>query len=161
MAGLPGTGKSTLARRVAAELGGLVIDKDSIRAALFGPFVDYSREQDDLSMECVYAAARYMAPQTAVFIDGRAFTQRYQWERALNIAGADAQIIETVCSGQTARSRIEAASGAHLAGNRTFGLYLTLKARREPIPAPKLIVNTEQDLELCVTQCLAYLALKI
>jgi len=37
MAGLPGTGKSALSRALAAELGGTVIDKDHIRAALFDP----------------------------------------------------------------------------------------------------------------------------
>ena len=35
MAGLPGTGKSTLARALAQRLAGAVLDKDEIRAALF------------------------------------------------------------------------------------------------------------------------------
>jgi predicted kinase len=35
MAGLPGTGKSTISRVLAAEVGGLVLDKDNVRAALF------------------------------------------------------------------------------------------------------------------------------
>ena len=58
MAGLPGTGKSTLAGRLAAELGGVVLNKDAVRALLFPPPVlDYSREQDDLVMQAIYAAA--------------------------------------------------------------------------------------------------------
>jgi predicted kinase len=43
MAGLPGTGKSTLARVLANDLGGVVLDKDVIRAALFpAALIEYS-----------------------------------------------------------------------------------------------------------------------
>jgi predicted kinase len=48
MAGLPGTGKSTLAHHLADACASIVLDKDSIRAALF-PIdqVEYSTRQDD------------------------------------------------------------------------------------------------------------------
>ena len=58
MAGLQGTGKSTLAARLAAALGGVVLSKDTVRAALFPPpALDYSAAQDDASMAAVYSAA--------------------------------------------------------------------------------------------------------
>ena len=42
-AGLPGTGKSTLARALAERLGAAVLDKDRVRGALFpGALTDYS-----------------------------------------------------------------------------------------------------------------------
>ena len=157
MVGLPGTGKSTLAQRLARELNGLVIDKDSVRAALFGEFVDYTREQDDLAMECVYSAARYMAHSRVVFIDGRAFALRYQWERALEMAGGERRVIETVCSDEVARARLEAAMGLHLAANRTFELYLELKAMREEFGGEKLMLDTSLPFEDCVQDSLAYL----
>ena len=155
MAGLPGTGKSTLSQALAAAVHGAVVDKDSVRAALFGAFVDYTREQDDLAMESVYAAAAYLARSRTVFIDGRAFALRAQWERGLMVASV---VIETVCLEATTRARIEAAEGRHLAGNRTFQLYLDLKARREPITVPKLQVNTERPIEECVRECVEYIA---
>ncbi len=50
MAGLPGTGKSTLARTLAAKLNGVVLDKDLVRAAVFNEqWIEYSREQDDFA----------------------------------------------------------------------------------------------------------------
>lgn len=163
MAGLPASGKSTLARRLASDWNGLVVDKDSVRAVLFGAFVDYTQEQDDLSMECVYSAVQYMArarPSAPVFVDGRAFALRYQWERALEVmraTGAAWRVIETECSDEAARERLAAANTNHPAANRDFELYLSLKARREPITAPKLIVNTEHPLEECLHACREYI----
>ena len=58
MAGLPGTGKSTLSRALATDLGGIVIDKDQIRAALFSPpDIEYSTEQDDFCMAVMLKVA--------------------------------------------------------------------------------------------------------
>ena len=142
MAGLPATGKSTLARRLASELNGVVVDKDFVRAAMFGAFVDYTREQDDLSMECVYSAVQYMAsarPSAPVFIDGRAFALRYQWERALDVVratGAAWRVIETECSDEAARERLAAANTSHPAANRSFELHLSLKAL-DASPSPR------------------------
>jgi adenylylsulfate kinase-like enzyme len=45
MAGLPGTGKSTLSRNLADQLNGIVLDKDLVRDALFGEnWTEYSRQ---------------------------------------------------------------------------------------------------------------------
>jgi adenylylsulfate kinase len=165
MAGLPATGKSTLARRLASALNGLVIDKDAVRLALFSAFVDYRRDQDDLCMDAIFSAAAYMAFRHAsvpVFIDGCTFARRAQFEPALNLvqtAAAPWRVIETVCSDESARERLEAALavGEHPAGNRTFDLYKSLKAGAEPITVPKLLVNTDRPLEQCFDECLAYI----
>src|SRR5829696_5035748 len=82
MAGLPGTGKSTLAARLAAALGGVVLSKDVVRSALFPPPVlDYSAAQDDVAMSAVYAAARLLLsadPARVVVLDGRTFRKAVQ-----------------------------------------------------------------------------------
>ena len=58
MAGLPGSGKSTAAAYLAERLGAVVLDKDRVRAALFPPPVlDYSAEQDEITMAALYRAA--------------------------------------------------------------------------------------------------------
>lgn len=82
MAGLPGTGKSTLSRAVAEEVGGTVLDKDVIRAALFPPNdIEYSTEQDEFVMRVMLKVAGYVFrkdPARYVFLDGRTFSRRYQ-----------------------------------------------------------------------------------
>ncbi len=60
-AGLPGTGKSTLAKALAERLGAAILDKDRVRGALFpGLLTDYSAEQDQLCMRAMLEAAAYL-----------------------------------------------------------------------------------------------------
>jgi adenylylsulfate kinase len=167
MAGLPGTGKSAIARQLAAILPAVVLDKDRVREALFpAALVEYSTRQDDFCMDIMLETATYLLRHNAVqhiIIDGRTFSQEYQvmrvkvWAEQLRVP---LRIIECVCSDDTAQRRLaaDAVQGKHLAGNRDFALYLAIKARFQPIREPKLLVNTDHDLAACVAQCLAYLS---
>ena len=165
MAGLPGTGKTTLARELASRTQGAVLSKDEIRAALFAPEdVEYSAKQDDFVMEVMLEAARFLLkknPDRKVFLDGRTFSRRYQIDRVLSVAGDLTQpwtIIECVCSEESARRRLDLeADLSHPAANRTFALYLEVKSRFEPIPYAKTTISTDQPLEQCLQQALAAL----
>src|SRR5437764_9199405 len=117
MAGLPGTGKSTLAEELAAQLGGVVASKDRIRDAAFGPLVDYSAAQDDFCMELVYRTVRYLRetrPGVMVAIDGRTYSRRAQVNRLLEALPEMPRWIECVCDEEVARQRLDAAPD-HLA----------------------------------------------
>jgi predicted kinase len=164
MAGLPGTGKSTLAAALAHELNGVVLSKDAIRAALFpGDLTDYMREQDDLCFGMVLDAARYLAEHRAaefVFLDGRTFSRREQIEQAIKAAeeaGCGWRIVLVICSDEIAEARLLADVGKHPATNRTVELYREVKARFEPILRPHLEIDTSQPLEVCTEQALGAL----
>jgi predicted kinase len=160
MAGLPGTGKTTLARGLADRTQGALLGKDEIRAALFASEdIEYSVEQDDFVMEIMLEAARFLlekAPSRNVFLDGRTFSSRYQIDRVLQFASELTQpwrIIECVCSDASARRRLDLEPDAtHPARNRTFALYLEVKARFEPILYAKTVVDTDQSLAFCLLQ---------
>jgi len=164
MAGLPGTGKSALAEALADRRGGTVLSKDRIRHALFSPRdIEYTTEQDDFVMEVMLQAAGRILqkhPHRIVFMDGRTFSRAYQIERVIEVAsrlGQAWQILECVCADETARARLEAqaSEGQHPAGNRTFGLYLDIKQRFEPIRRPRTIIDTDRPFEQCVNMALA------
>ena len=164
MAGLPGSGKSTLSRALAAELGGTVLDKDEVRAALFSPAdIEHSSEQDDFCMGIMLKVAGYLFrkdPGRRIFLDGRTFSRTYQLERATGFADALSQpwrILECVCSEETARARL-AADASHVASNRDFDLYLRVKTRFEEIAMAKTVIDTERPLEACVRIARAALA---
>jgi predicted kinase len=164
MAGLPGTGKSTLVHALAEPTAGAVLSKDEIRAAIFEPEdIEYSTAQDDLCMEVMLQAARFLLqknPQRKVFLDGRTFSRRYQIDRVLAFAAELSQawtILECTCSEESVRRRLED-DRFHPARNRTFDLYLDVKSRFEPITYQKTVIDTDQPFEQSVRQAIAALA---
>lgn len=163
LAGLPGTGKSTLAARLQRDLGAVVLDKDRVRAALFPqPVIDYSATQDDLCIDAIYRAAGLIlatAPRRFVVLDGRTYLRPGQlaalfaWARTIHEVP---RLVECVCADDIARQRLE--GGDHPAGNRTWALYQTLKANAAPITGPRLVVDTgTRALDECVRAVVDYL----
>src|SRR5438270_13324243 len=104
MAGLPGTGKSTLAGGLAEALPAVLLDKDRVRAALFAPDdVEHSTRQDDFCLGIMLQVAGYLWQNTSrlhVILDGRPFARRYQRAEVAAFAaehGVPFRIIECVC----------------------------------------------------------------
>jgi predicted kinase len=166
MAGLPGTGKTALARELAARTSGRVVSKDEIRHALFSAEeLEYSARQDDFCLQVMLETAAYFLqrdPQRTIFLDGRTFSRRYQIDNVVNFAESLGQswcILECVCAEDVVRQRLEqqATSGAHPAANRDFKLYLEVRERFEAITLPKTVIDTEQSLAASVEKALAAL----
>jgi len=164
MAGLPGSGKTTLARAMAERTSGRVLNKDAIRHSLFSADeIEYSSRQDDFCLRIMLETAGYLLQRDAnriLFLDGRPFSRRYQIENVVNIAARLNQpwhIIECVCAETVARRRLEESAEEHPAANRNYQLYLEVRSRFEAITFPKTVVDTDQPLEACVEHALAAL----
>jgi predicted kinase len=166
MAGLPGTGKTTLACELARRTGGRVISKDEIRHALFSvDEIEYSSRQDDFCVQVMLDTAGQLFQQDSnriIFLDGRPFSRRYQIDNVVNAAGSMRQrwrILECVCSEDVARRRLEqqSASSTHPAGNRNFQLYLEMRSRFEALTLPKTVIDTEKPLSACIELAVAAL----
>jgi predicted kinase len=166
MAGLPGTGKSTLARVLAAQTSGRVLSKDDFRHAIFASNeIEYSTRQDDFVLQIMLETAEYLLSRDrarVIFFDGRPFSRRYQIENVLIAAERMHQpwrILECVCSEETAKTRLDmdAATGGHPAGNRGYELYCEVKARFESISFAKTVIDTDQPLETCIQTALTVL----
>ncbi len=164
MAGLPGTGKSTLAARLAEALPAVVLDKDKLRAGLLPPErIEYTRAQDDYIFELLLKAAEYNLNRGRhVILDGRTFTRGYQVDRMELFAKehkADFRILECICPEELALTRLQGdlQTGEHPAGNRTPELYKTLKAEIEQIVPDHIVVDTSCDLNTCLRKCVEYL----
>jgi predicted kinase len=111
MAGLPGTGKTTLAHELALRTGGRVLSKDDIRHALFSADeIEYSPQQDDFCLQVMLETAGFLLQKDRsriVFLDGRPFSRRYQIDNVLNTAASMRQswrIIECICPEEVAVS---------------------------------------------------------
>src|ERR1700678_4442852 len=126
MAGLPGTGKTTLARELAARTSGRVLSKDEVRHALFASVeIEYSPAQDDFCLQVMLETTSYLLrqnPARIIFLDGRTFSRRYQLDNVVNAAASLHQswrILECVSAEEIIKQRLDEQSAldAHPAGN--------------------------------------------
>jgi len=167
MAGLPGTGKSTIAQHLEKHLNALVLNKDIIRSELFTKeALDFSREQDDLCMKAIFIISEYILKansEQTIIVDGRTFSKSYQIEQLLaraDLLQVKPVIIECICADSIAKQRLDDGqqTGAHPAGNRTYELYLELKEKADPITVDRLVIDTgAESLENSIDRCMAYL----
>ena len=168
LAGLPGVGKSTLARALGERLGALVIDKDAIRDAIFPlAWVDYSDPQNALATDVSYMVIAYILnrdPETLIVLDGKPFSRQTQRDEARAVAertGSDSRLIHCVAPDTVVKQRLEreaARDPRTLAADRTFAKYLRIKAIFEPIAGPHLVLDTTADLDDQVAACARYMA---
>lgn len=166
MTGLPGTGKSAIAQQLKTRLNALVLNKDKIRAELFSnDAIAFSREQDDLCMKVIFLATAYILkanPEQTIIIDGRTFSKSYQINQLLSFIETlkiKPAIIECICDNDIVKQRLDLdhQAGAHLAGNRTYGLYLELRGKAEPITVDRIVIDTgKESLEESVNRCVEY-----
>ena|SRR5580698_6515426 len=163
-AGLPGTGKSTLARAMAERLDAAVLDKDRVRGALFpGALTDYTAEQDQLCMRAMLDAAVYLTERRRddyVFFDGRTFSTRAQREEVLHAAkraGVRWRILHLTCTDAVAEARLARHDPTNPAQNRNSSLYRMIQQHFEPILEGKLEVDTTLGIEGQMAAVEAYL----
>jgi len=163
-AGLPGTGKSTLARAIAERLGAAVLDKDRVRGALFpGALTDYTAQQDELCMRAMLEAAAYLTELERVeyiFFDGRTFSRQAQIEDVLLAAaraGARWRVVHVKCADAVAEERLARSDPSHPAQNRDAALYRRIKQQFEPITQAKLEVDTTSGTDAVLTVVEEYL----
>lgn len=167
MAGLPGSGKSTLSRALAGRLGALRWDKDEVRHLLFPPAtVAHDPGLNDLCMELLYTAARHaLAGETpragAIILDGRPFTGRAQRERVREVARqAGAALLFVMCSAPLDVLRQRILRDLHLAPDRNPQLLDRLAAEMQPFGDEAVIIETasttpEDAVRLCLRELTA------
>ena len=73
--------------------------------------------------------------------------------------GSTSATLECVCAEQTALRRLAeaVAQNTHPATNRTPELYRQIRKAWEPIDHPKLVLDTDANLDSCVDGALRYL----
>lgn len=154
MAGLPGTGKTTVATELASHVNGVVLSKDTVRHALFSPeLVEYSTTQDDFVIEVLLLTAVYiwsLHPHKTTILDGRTFSRAAQRQHVIAFAERARQpwrIIECVCPDDIAKARLSRPNPTHPAGNRTPALYDEVKSRWEPITQDHLTIRSDAPID--------------
>ncbi len=148
LAGLPGTGKSSLAGALAERIEARVLSKDELRAELHGDSVAYTREQDDACFRELLARAADRSSAVTI-LDGRTFTRAETVHEVVAYAlanGATLVWVECVCPPEIARARLAAdvAVGTHAAADRGPEMYDRLAREREAFPVQRLMLRTDE-----------------
>ena len=167
-AGLPGTGKSSLARVVARSLRAVYLDKDTIKdcavtlAAEVG-LVDGETLAGPLSYELLIGLARdNLTLGHSVLLDSPAGFARFRdkVKRLAQTVRAELRLVECICTDeQLLRQRIEA-RGRDLPDyrTRTWASFQQDRARFERIWERHLIIDTAQALAHNQRKVLNYLS---
>lgn len=149
MAGLPGTGKSTCADRIANHLRLPVIDKDDVLEHVRLSSIEDEREQGRLSYDLVLSlASRQLENGTDVIVDT---CLAFAWLRdklARLAASHDATllVVHCICAREIARARI-AARSADALPHRDLAEHERLRQTFEDFATPPdLTIDTAADL---------------
>lgn len=154
LVGLPGAGKSTVARALESELGLHRICRDSIRAALF-PRCSFSPAERRAAN---HAALKALEVNCAMgrdsVLDGRTFSrlrERVELEQRIEEYSARALAVWLNCPPGLARERV-AAGGSHPAADRTPELVDSVASRFEPPQLGCIELDARQALDHVVQE---------
>jgi hypothetical protein len=157
--GVPGSGKTYLARRVQARLAAAVIETDRVRRILFHRPQYSGSENGWVYTVCHELIARLLNRRQAVIFDATNLVERHR-EVLYKIAGqaqARLVIVHTVAPDDVIRARLTMRLMAPDPGNHSdadVAVYETLRKTEQPIGRPHLVIDTTGDCEQAVRRIL-------
>ena len=158
MHGEPGSGKSTVARALGPLVGGVVLDKDVIKAALLRAGVA-EQQAGAAAYEVFFSQARSLVDAGySIVLDNPVFWAPVErrWLEIARLAGSPAILIECVCPDRDELVRRLATRGAVESQPRA-----PLDLRQHPGAAatlfqPRLTLDTTRPLAALIDETLAY-----
>lgn len=138
--GLPGTGKTTVAERIADRLGGAVVRTDVIRKALFDDPQYTDAETAAVYDELLSRARDRAADGSSVVLDATFADGRFREDarEAAAAVAAEFDLVEVTCDEAVVRRRIERRDGV---SDADFDVYLQFRRLFDPLTADRVVVD--------------------
>lgn len=158
MSGLPGTGKSTVARRLATAVDGVqVIATDVVRKELYPQPTYADEENSSVHREVQERLIARLSEGAFVIYDATNLQVQYRaWADVAQVeTGCRLVIIETVSAETITRQRLQQRqTQGNSDSDADYEIYLLLKESAEAIKRPHLTIRTdthfEQDLATAI-----------
>lgn len=160
ISGLPGTGKSFLARRLAGQLPLIILNSDWVRKILTHQQPTYSAEESALVHRVGHAVLkRLLLAGYRVLYDA---TNLAEWhrEKLYHLAdetNAKLVIIRTIAPEEIVRTRLRERfehPNPLDYSDADWNVYENMKTEVEPIRRPHLVIDTSQDLAPAIRKIL-------
>lgn len=160
LSGLPGTGKSFLARRLAEALPFVIIESDVVRKILFPQPLYTAQESRWVHRTCHALMAKLLKRGVRVIYDATNLIE-YHRELVYRIAqkaGARLVVVKTVASEEVVRERLRARQEeARELSDADWRVYRRMASRQEQVSHPHLVIDTSEDLEEAVAKVLRFI----
>lgn len=165
MAGLPASGKTTLATKIGKATGWLVISKDLYKSSLIRCGTGMTGEETGrVAYELLFdQAEEFIVRQRLSIIFDTSAHSPFILEHASRIAdaaGAGVKIIHCNAPGNIRLARLNERAAANL--HHPFMLQMATIAIEDEhmhfrhLPVDRLIIDTRMPLEICLAKCLQY-----
>jgi predicted kinase len=165
LCGLPGTGKSTLARILAGRLPAVVVESDRVRRKLFDPPTYTVEESQRVHTVCHILMGWYLRHYYHVVYDA---TNLYEHHRSMvyrlaERSGARLVVTQVTAGDEVVRARLKSRrQGAPVTrdpqdySDADWAVYVDMLRRAEPIRHDHIILDTSDgDVERAVQRVLA------
>jgi len=144
IAGLPGTGKTTVAKAFARRSGAVHLNSDTLRLEL-GLMGHYSPEDKEKVYATLLERARTaLLEGKQVVVDSTFFSEKVRapFQALAEACGVPLRWIEVKAAEQTLRQRL---SRPRPDSEADFSVYEKIRDQFEPLPDNRLILNTDTE----------------
>lgn len=159
--GLPGVGKTTLAKNLAPRINASILSSDKIRKELF-PIPTYSTAELKMVYDVMIITAKYLNDIGENCILDATFNRedsRIEVKKKLGLKDRQFQIIECSCPEDVAISRLESRRDDY--SDATIQVYQKMKGMREPVQVDHITMDTTQSPDENATKVVEYISKRL
>jgi hypothetical protein len=142
--GLPGTGKTTVAERIAEKTRSRLLSTDVMRKEIIER-PGYTEKEKEMVYGLVFGMAeRMLRDSKNVVLDGTFYKKglRDSVREIAEKTGSDFHLVEVVCGERIIKERLGDRKKARSASDADFGVYKKIKRVFEPVRGEHFVINT-------------------
>lgn len=146
--GLPATGKTTLAKKVAKKINAEILRTDVIRKEIIREPKYTDEEKEAVYKEMFSRAEKMISSGKTVILDANFYKegQRTEAKKIAGRTGAKFFLIEVTCPEEKIRGRMKIRKKAEDASDaKEMEIYYKIKRVWEPITEPHIVVDTSKQ----------------